>query len=62
MRALARLLALPQLKLPRTAFLAPNSMFGIASAIAAARTSAGLLPPAVDLETEPEPNAAPGVN
>ena len=61
-RALARLLALPQLKLPRTAFLAPNSMFGIASAIAAARTSAGLLPPAVDLETEPAPNAAPGVD
>lgn len=38
-RALARLLALPQLKLPRTKFLAPNSVFGLASAIAASRES-----------------------
>ena len=61
-RALARLLALPQLKLPRTAFRAPNAMFGLASAIAASRTSAALLPPVVDIETEPGPNAAPGVD
>ena len=38
-RALARLLVLPQLKLPKTKFLAPNQVFGLASAIAASRES-----------------------
>ena len=38
-RALARLLVLSQLKLPKTKFLAPNQVFGLASAISAARRS-----------------------
>ena len=41
-RALARLLALPELKLPRLASVAPNYLFGIASAVAARRMSCSL--------------------
>jgi hypothetical protein len=41
-RALARLLALPELKLPRMATTAPNYLFGIASALAAHRMSNSL--------------------
>jgi len=38
-RALARLLCLPELALPNTTITAPNYVFGIASAVAASRTS-----------------------
>ena len=38
-RAFARLLVLPELKLPRLASVAPNYLFGVASALAARRMS-----------------------
>lgn len=41
-RAFARLLALPELKLPRLASVAPNYLFGMASALAARRMSNSL--------------------
>ena len=41
-RALARLLALPELKLPRLSSVAPNYLFGMGSALAARRMSLSL--------------------
>lgn len=55
-RALARLLVRSYLKLPKTAFVLPNFVFGLSSAIGGARTSA-LLDATVDTETAP--NVAP---
>jgi hypothetical protein len=58
-RALARLLALPEMTLPRSRTMAANYVFGLASALAAARESASLQQshePSVPLS---EPNASP---
>lgn len=64
-KALSRLLVLPELSLPGTQSTMPNSVFGLASAVSAARTSA-LMVRKRRLDTETGdggvvPNAAPGI-
>jgi hypothetical protein len=58
-RALARLLCLPELQLPNTTIRVPNYVFGIASAVAASRTSKllSLKRKLEDLEEEPSTGA-----
>ena len=60
-RALARLLALPELKLPRMAATAPNYLFGIASALAARRMSNSLKRKLPLSEALTQPNAKAGI-
>lgn len=57
MRALARLLALPELKLPNVTGTVPNYLFGMASALAARRMSNSLKRKRPLSETLAAPNA-----
>ena len=59
-RALARLLALPELKLPRMVATAPNYLFGMASALAARRMSNSLKRKLPLSEALTQPNAKAG--
>ena len=56
-RALARLLALPELKLPNITGAVPNYLFGMASALAARRMSNSLKRERPPSATLAQPNA-----